>query len=77
MHTGNILPLFVQTEQEREDNRQSATAEDVRTEETVFRAENKQCDQNPKGDVVTLGATIHKKPPVFRRRVCKEDVFFG
>ena len=59
--------VFIQAVQKRNDDGKRATAQNVRTENPVFRAEYKQSDKDPKG-YVTLGATIHKKPPVFRRR---------
>ena len=51
--------VFVKAEQQSNENRQSATAKNVGTENTVFRAENEQSNQYPKGDI-TLRATIHK-----------------
>ncbi len=59
--------VFIQAEKESDDNRQSATTQHVRAA-TVL-TENKQSDKNPKGSI-TLGATIHKKPPVSYRRIC-------
>lgn len=43
--------VFVKAEQKRDDDRQSAAAKHVRAEEPVFRAENKQSNQNPKGRI--------------------------
>ena len=65
---GSQRAVSVQTEKQGGDDGQSATAENVGAEEAVFRAENKQSDKDPKGDIITLGATIHKKPPVSCRR---------
>ena len=60
--------VSIKTEEQSCDDRQSASAENIRAEEPVFRTENKQSDKDPKGYVTTLGATIHKKPPVSCRR---------
>ena len=65
---GSERSVFVQAEEERQNNGQTATAEYVRAERAVFRTEYKQSNENPKGKVISLGATIHKKPPVFCRR---------
>ena len=65
---GRKRTVSVKAEKQSDDDRQSATAENIRAEEAVFRAEDKQSNQNPKGDVITLGATIHIKPPVSCRR---------
>ena len=43
--------VSVQAEQKRRDDRQAATAEHVRAEDPVFRAEYEQCDKDPKGNV--------------------------
>lgn len=43
--------VFVKAEQKRDDDGQSTAAKHVRAEEPVFRAENKQSNQNPKGRV--------------------------
>ena len=51
--------VFVKAEKESDQNRQTATVENVGAENTVFRAEYKQCNKYPKGYVVTLSATIH------------------
>ena len=59
--------VFVQTEKQSDYNGQSAAVKNTGTECAVFRTENKQSDKDPKG-YVTLGATIHKKPPVSCRR---------
>ena len=59
--------VFVKTEKKSNQNRQTTTAENVGAENAVFRAEYKQCNKYPKGDI-PLRATIHKIPPVFRRR---------
>ena len=64
---GRKRAVFIKAEQQRDDDGQSAAAEDVGTEHSVLRAENEQCDKDPKGNV-TLIATSHIKPPVFRRR---------
>ena len=60
--------VLVKAEKQSDDNGKTATAKHVRAEDTVLRAENKQCDKDPKGYVVTLITTSHKKPPVFCRR---------
>ena len=65
---GSQRSVFIQTEKQGGDDGQSATAENIGAEEAILRAEDKQSDKNPKGDVITLGATIHKKPPVSCRR---------
>ena len=65
---GSKRSVSVQTEKQGGDDGQSATAENIGAEEAILRAEDKQSDKNPKGDVITLGATIHKKPPVSCRR---------
>ena len=59
--------VFIKAEQQRDNDGQSAATENVRAENPVFRAENEQSDKNPKGHI-TLIATSHKIPPVFRRR---------
>lgn len=64
---GSERAVSVQAEQQGKQNRQAATAKRVRAENAVFRAQHKQRDKDPKGQV-TLSATSHKKPPVFRRR---------
>lgn len=64
---GRKRAVFIKAEQQRDDDGQSAAAEDVGTEHSILRAENEQCDKDPKGNV-TLIATSHIKPPVFRRR---------
>ena len=51
--------VFIQTVQKRDEDGKTAAAKDVRAEETVFRAKNKQSDKNPKG-AITLRTTIHK-----------------
>ena len=56
---GRKCAVFIEAEQERRDDGQAATAEYVRAENTVLRAEDKQSDKNPKGGI-TLSATIHK-----------------
>lgn len=58
---GSQRAVSVQTEKQGGDDGQAATAENIGAEEAVFRAENKQSDKDPKGDIITLGATIHKK----------------
>jgi hypothetical protein len=65
---GSQRAVFVQAEKQGDDDGQAATAENIGAEEAVLRAENKQSDKDPKGDIITLGATIHKKPPVSCRR---------
>ena len=62
--------VLVKAEKQGDDNGESTTAEDVRTENPVFRTEYKQSDKNPKGGI-TLVATSHKKPPVSAAGVCK------
>ena len=51
--------VFIKAEQQRDDDRQSAAAENVRAENPVFRSKNEQSDKNPKGHI-TLIATSHK-----------------
>ena len=41
--------VFVKAEKQSEHDGQSTAAKHVGTENTVFRAEDKQCDENPKG----------------------------
>lgn len=65
---GSQRAVSVQTEKQGGDDGQAATAENIGAEEAVLRAENEQSDKDPKGDIITLGATIHKKPPVSCRR---------
>ena len=60
--------VFIKTEEQSDDNGKPATAENVGAEDTVLRAQHEQGDKDPKGYVITLIATSHKKPPVFRRR---------
>ena len=43
--------VLVKTVQERNEDRQSATAEDIRAERAVLRAEHEQRNENPKGGV--------------------------
>ena len=64
---GGQSPIFIKTEKQSDYDGQSAAVKDTGTEAAVFRAEYKQSDKDPKG-YVTLGATIHKKPPVSCRR---------
>jgi hypothetical protein len=59
--------VFVQAVQKSDKYGKSATAKQAGTEHAVFRPKYKQSDENPKG-YVTLTTTIHKKPPMFRRR---------
>ena len=51
--------VFIKTVHKRDKDGKTAAVKDVRAEETVFRAENKQSDKNPKG-AITLRTTIHK-----------------
>ena len=51
--------VLVQTVEKRENNRQTAAAQDTFAETSVFRAQNEQRNENPKGGV-TLCAAIHK-----------------
>ena len=62
--------VFIQAEKERDDNRQTATAENVRVTISVFRAKYEQSDKYPKGNVVTLSATIHKYLLCFAAGIC-------
>ena len=48
---GSERTVLVKAEQKRDDDRQSAATKRVRAEEPVFRAENKQSNQNPKGRI--------------------------
>ena len=61
--------VLIKAEKESDDNGKTATAQDVRAEDTILRAKDKQCDKDPKGYVITLITTSHRKPPVFCRRV--------
>ena len=67
---GRKRAVFVKAEKQSDNNGKSAAAENVRAEDTVFRAEHEQSNKNPKGNV-TLIATSHKKPPVLAAGVCK------
>jgi hypothetical protein len=51
--------VFIQTVQQSDNDGQRAAAKGVRAENTVFRAEHKQRNQNPKGRI-TLRKTSHK-----------------
>ena len=66
---GRQRAVLVKAEKQSDDNGQPATAENVRAENTVLRAEHEQSTKNPKGNV-TLIATSHKKPPVLAAGVC-------
>lgn len=59
--------VFIKAEKQSDHDGQTAAVENARTKRAVFRTEDKQSDKDPKG-YVTLGATIHKKPPVSCRR---------
>ena len=61
--------VFVEAEEECDNDWQATTVKDTRTEAAVFRAENKQSDKNPKG-YVSLGATIHKNLLCLPQDVC-------
>lgn len=61
--------VFIKAEKKGDNDGKTATAKHVRAEETVLRAKDKKRDKNPKGYVITLIATSHRKPPVFCRRV--------
>lgn len=61
--------VSVKAEQQSEDDGQTASAENVRTEYTVLRAKHKQSDKDPKGRIALI-ATSHIKPPVFAAGVC-------
>ncbi len=63
--------VFIETEKKSQQNRQTATAENVGAENAVFRAEYKQRNKYPKGYVVTLSATIHIDLLCFAAGVCK------
>ena len=51
--------VFVKAEKQRNDDGQTATAQYVRVDEAVLRAENEQRNKDPKGNV-TLIAKSHK-----------------
>jgi hypothetical protein len=56
---GSERTVFVKAEKQRNDDGQTAAAQYVRVNKAVLRAENEQCNKNPKGNV-TLIATSHK-----------------
>ena len=64
---GRKRSVLIKAIQKRYDDGQATAAQNVRAENAVFRTEYKQSDKYPKGDI-PLRATIHKIPPVFRRR---------
>ncbi len=66
--------VFVKAEKEGNHDRQATAIKDARTERAVFRAENKQSNQNPKG-YVSLGATVHKNLLCLPQGVCIFVVF--
>jgi hypothetical protein len=52
--------VFVHTIEQSENDRQTAAAQKAVAEHSVFRAENKQSDKDPKGSI-SLGAAIHNR----------------
>ncbi len=48
---GGKRSVFIQTEKQGDKDGQTATAENIRAENSVFRAEYEQSDENPKGGV--------------------------
>ena len=66
--------VFVKAEKKSNHDRQATAVKDARTERAVFRAENKQSNQNPKG-YVSLGATVHKNLLCLPQGVCIFVVF--
>ena len=50
---GRKRTVFVQAEQKRDQDGQTATVKDVGAEHTVFRAKYEQSNENPKGSVTT------------------------
>ena len=53
--------VLIQAIEERDDDRQTAPAQNAFAETAVFRAEHQERDENPKGGVITLCAAIHIK----------------
>ena len=66
--------VFIKAEEERDNNRQAAAVKKICAESTVFRADYKQSNKNPKG-YVSLGATIHKNLLCLPQDVCILDDF--
>ena len=62
--------VFIQAEEKRYDNRQATTAENIRIAVSVFRTKYEQSDKYPKGNFVTLSATIHKYLLCFAAGIC-------
>ena len=62
--------VLIQTVQKGDDDRKGATAEQIATDGPVFIAKDEHGNQDPKG-TISLRTTIHKKPPVFCRRICR------
>ena len=59
--------VFVQTIQERDDDGQTATTQNVRAEDTVLTAEYEKRNQNPESRI-TLRKAIHKENLLLDRR---------
>ena len=57
---GSKRAVLIKAEKQSDDDGQAASAEEIGTDKSVFWAKNKQSDKNPKGCIITLGATIHK-----------------
>ena len=68
---GSKRAVSVQTEKQGDDDGHAATAENIGTENPVFRAKNKQSNKNPKGHIITLTTTNHKNLLCFTAGVCK------
>ena len=66
--------VFIKAEEERDNNRQTTAVKKICAESTVFRADYKQSNKNPKG-YVSLGATIHKNLLCLPQDVCILDDF--
>ncbi len=66
---GRQSAVFVKAEEKCDYNGQAAAVKNICTERSVFSAEYKQCDKNPKG-YVSLGATIHKNLLCLPQDVC-------
>lgn len=52
-------PVLIKAIQERDNYGKPATAQESAGREAVFRAEYRNSDENPKGRVIILHATIH------------------
>ena len=65
-------PVLIKAIQERDNYGKTATAQETAGREAVFRTEHRNSDENPKGRVIILHATIHKRTScVFSAEVCK------